>query len=155
MLSGIDLTGFENLLDSGDSPPVATIESFSQTSQILDAWIEHNVEFDGQTFMVVHVEFEVLQADAATAAVVVLIYTEDGNPMTAHDPGYELSGQAAVYDIAEVTYSPSTYWDDYELWIPYSAIESGENHYAIVEVQEADTGRILDSWKTDPFFVVP
>ena len=154
MAGAIDLADFGDLLGPGDPPSTPAVE-VSRTTKIWDAWVEHNLEFEGQRYMVIHVESEALQNDAATAAVVGLIWTADESPMTAHDPEYELSGQAAVIGLAEVTFSPSTYWDDYQLWIPYYAMETGENSYATIELQDADTGRVIDLWETGPFSVFP
>jgi hypothetical protein len=117
--------------------------------------MDHNVEYEGQVFMIFHIEHEIFQADSTNAAVFVTLWREDGSPMPSYEPDYDLAGQAVVTDLAEVRFSPSTHWDDYQLWIPYYAMEAGENQYAIVELQDLETGNILDTWVTEPFHVYP
>ena len=155
MIEGLDLSDIEGLVDSRDSPFVPTLQPVSSHTQIYDVWIDHNAEFEGQVFMIFHVEHEVLQADTTAAAVVAFMWLKDGSPMLSYDPDYDVAGQATVLDLADVTYNPSTYWEDYQLWIPYTALEAGEDHFATVELQDAETGRILDSWVTEPFSVMP
>lgn len=155
MIEELDLSDVEGLLDSSDSLVAPTLQPVTSYTQIHDVWIDHNVEYEGQVFMIFHIEHEVLQADTTSAAVVVFIWLEDGTPMASYDPDYDVAGQATVLDLADVRFSPSTYWEDYQLWIPYYAMEAGENHYATVELQDAETGRILDSWTTELFTVIP
>lgn len=152
MVGGLDFTDIEELLDPGDSPGLPSVDT---SSQIYDVWMDHNVEYEGQEFMIFHIEHEIFQADSATAAVVVFLWREDGSPMPSYEPDYNLAGQAAVMDLAQVSISPSSYWGDYQLWIPYYAMEAGENQFATVELQDTETERILGTWKTEPFHVFP
>ncbi len=154
-LEGLELPDLEGLLDSNDPGFVPTVEFFDASTQLDAVWIEHNVEFEDQFYMVVHVEYEVLQQDTDLATVVAYFWLEDGSPMPAYEPEFDVGGQAAALDVGEVTFSPSTYWEDFQLWIPYSVLEVGEEHFATVELQDANTGRLLDSWESESFTVLP
>ncbi len=155
VMEGLDFSELEGLLESEDWFSDSSPQSDDSNTRIYDVWVEHNVEFEGNLYMVFHVDLEIVQIDAADAVVGAFIWLEDGSPMVSYEPDYDLDGQAAVLDMAEVTYSPSTYWEDYQLWIPYYALEAGEGHFATVELLNADTGQIMDSWTTDPFDVLP
>lgn len=155
VIEGLEFSDFEGFLESEDSFFDSSLQSDDSNSQIYEVWIDHNVEFEGENFMIFHIEHEIYQADSTAAEVVVFIWLEDGSPMVSYEPDYDVSGQAGMLDFAEVQFSPSTYWEDYQLWIPYYAMEVGDSHFATVELQDAESGRILDSWTTEPFNVLP
>lgn len=156
---------FIGLSDGGDlvglvSGSGTSIENRGPTNtsapraEIHQVWLEHNVPHEGEGYLVIHTEFEVPRAEAERVQVVALAWTEDGSPMAALEPNYTIQGQVGIGDVGVVEYSPITYWDDYQLWVPYYALRVGENHYWTVKVTDS-SGSTFDAWRTESFYVEP
>jgi hypothetical protein len=132
--------------------PTATAEPTPEPQPtIYWAELEHNVPYEGDSYLVVHIEFEVLQQHATQVEVVARIWTAAGTPMEVFDPAYSVTGQAGTADTGAVEYAPSSYWEDYQLWIPYSAIGVGDEHYITVDILDLESGRLLESYETETF----
>lgn len=145
---------FDQLLSDPNPPAIIEpVEPADPVTGIYEVQLEHNVPFEGNNYMVVHIEFEIEQVQAQRVSVVTRVWHQDGSPMEASDPAYSVAGQAGLLDFAEVEYSPSTYWQDYQLWLPYDAILVGEDHYVTVVLEETGGGTVLDAWRTEPFYV--
>jgi hypothetical protein len=134
--------------------PTATSSPLNTTG-ISEYWIEHNVEFDGENYLVVHLSFEAAATDADELWVTAYFWNLDGTATEATGTATIVNGQTAVRDSALVEVAPVTYWDDYQLWIAYRAFFPGENYYATVEIEDSVSGQIFDWVETESFNVFP
>lgn len=133
--------------------PPATITETTYTPQttIYWAYLEHNVCYEDENYMVVHVEFEVEQRLSAAVDVEASIWTADGSPMEASDAAYSMGGQVGTVDTGAVEYAPLTYWEDFQLSLPYSEIELGEGQFLTVDIIDRGSGDLLASFETETF----
>lgn len=134
-----------------ETPDVGLEES----TYIQDAWLEHNLLFEGTYYLAVHSSFQVSRSDSSQVWVVARFWFSDGSPMSAQLSDYALQEQAAFWASADVTYEPASYWDDFTLFIPYSALVVGQGHYATVEIRDVAIDEILDWMETESFSINP
>jgi hypothetical protein len=154
LFGALDLSG---LLDNQELPglvqPVSSIAPATEQPVIYNVWLEHNVPYEGENFLVVNLEFEVEQAVVREVTVVALVWRQNGAPLAGIDADYTVDGQVGLIDLGEVEYSPSTYWEDYKFWFPASALPVGQGHYLTVSIADSVSGAVLDSWRTESFDV--
>jgi hypothetical protein len=118
--------------------------------------LEHNVQWRGYNYMVIHCNFQVRAADTTSrrVRVAVYFYLSNGSAMPAglpNSPDFTATdGQAATSQIAEVTDDVSGS-EDFKLYMPYIGLGRGRGHYGIVKILDAVTNRPLAQFKTESF----
>lgn len=136
--------------------PLATIAPVQDESTLIQGvFLEHDVQVDGQSYLGVHAQLQVSQADSDKVWVTAYFWRNDGSPMDGFLEEYTINGQAAVWELAEVTYSPVTYWEDFVLLIPVSGLEVGEDHYVSVVIEDEATTSVLYKEFSETFSVLP
>jgi len=136
------------------APPTVTpgIDNSAAGTQIRSVRLEHNVQgSDGTSYLAIHAEFQVSTADSRQVWLIARFWLSDGSPMPAASSTYGLGAQAAVSQVADVTIEPISYWQDYLLYIPTSALAVGQNHYATVEIMDVASTRVLAQTTTESF----
>lgn len=127
------------------TPPTDTL--------IRDVRLEHNYVLGNGTYMVIHCNFQVSAAHTTSrrVRVAVYFYLSNGSKMRALPSNYTTpDGQAAVSEMAVVTYDLTT-WADFPLYMPVAALTQGQNSYGLVQIQDADTNRVLATAQTPTF----
>ena len=125
----------------------------SYTTGISDYWFDHNVESDGENYLVIHLSFEAAATDADELWVTAYFWYPDGTAIPAAGSAMNVDGQTAVRDSALVEFAPVTYWDDYQLWIPYEVFFEGADYYATLEIEDSVSGQLFDWVEAESFDV--
>jgi len=133
--------------------PFPTTQSVSSNTAITNVWLEHNVEYQNQTSLFIHTNFQIARSDSTRAWIVVGFWFADGSYMQGVEADFTTqNGQAATWAEVSVDYEVTT-WDDLVLYIPASALRSGNGVYATVEIWDQDSGEMLSQWVTESFDV--
>ncbi len=135
------------------TPDVTVGETFIHSVYNVIDYDDAGVEYIG-----FQPQFEVSRADSASVYVSAYIYHSDGTPMTAtSDATYDVQGQLATWGTADVTFEPGTIWyeGEYTLWLPTSYLATGTGHYALIVIQDVESGQQLDQLESPPFDYSP
>jgi hypothetical protein len=147
----VDLSQF--LPESEGASVIEITEPAGTYTGFEGAWVEHNVNDGDDNYMVVHLHFEVEQAQAQRVTITALAWQADDTPMAGSEPSYTVAEQAGLVEFADVEFAPSTIWQDYQLWFPYHALLVGDGHYLTISLEDTVSGTILDAIRTEPFYV--
>jgi serine/threonine protein kinase len=145
------------------SPPAPSTPSMG--TLIRSVWLQHDYPWGGATYMVIHCNFQVSAADTTSrrARVVVYFYLSNRARMRALLRGtyrapdgqaavyYSNEGQAAVAEVANVTYDPATTWPDFPLYMRVDGLARSQNSFGIVQIQDLETNRVLATAQTPTF----
>jgi hypothetical protein len=105
--------------------------------------------------MVIHCNFQVSAADTRSRRVraAVYFYLGNGSKMPALLQGIYATtdGQAAISEITAVTYNVTT-WPDFRLYMPVNGLNRAQDCFGTVQIQDADTNRVLATAQTPTFY---
>ena len=135
-------------------PTPSTSSTASIGTLIRGVWLEHNYVWGGNTYMVIHCNFQASAADTTSrrVRVAVYFYLSDGSKMRSFLRNYATTdGQAAISEIAAVTYNVTT-WADFRLYMRVDGLARAQNCSGSVQIQDADTNRVLATAQTPTFY---
>jgi hypothetical protein len=136
--------------------PSPTLSAPSTGTLIRRVWLEHNYVWGGNTYMVIHCDFQVSAADTTSRRVHVEadFYLSNGSKMPGGLPKLTKyttpDGQAATIEIAEVQYNVTT-WADFPLYMPVAGLTRGQNCFGVVQITDPETKRVLETARTPTF----
>jgi DNA-binding CsgD family transcriptional regulator len=137
-------------------PPLGAVQPGLGTS-IRRVWLEHNVSHEGASHLAVHSALTIARVETAQALVVAYFWRSTGAPMPALQHAlpvnHDFNGQTALWRAAGAA-DPINEFNDFTLWIPYSALEKGADHFVTIEIQDPSSNRRLcDPRRSEPFSV--
>lgn len=114
-------------------------------AEITDYWVDHNVDQDGETGMLVHARVNSQNMDGYKINYCVFIADEEGYQVR------DNRDQPVSFSETEDVCSNDYYWNDWALFVPYSKIREalkGEKKFSYkIEIQNAETFRPLSRIK--------
>lgn len=114
-------------------------------AEITDYWVDHNVDQDGETGMLVHARVNSQNMDGYKINYCVFIADEEGNQLRDNRDRH-----VSFFETEDVC-SNDYYWNDWALFVPYSKIREalkGEKKFSYkIEIQNAETFRPLSRIK--------
>lgn len=114
-------------------------------AEIIDYWVDHNVEHEGENGMLVHSRINSQNMSGYKINYCVFLADDEGNQLRDNR-----DQPVSVYETEDVG-SNDFSWDDWTLFVPYSTVRSalaGDRRFTYkIEIQNAETFRPLSRIK--------
>lgn len=116
------------------------------SAEIKKVWLEHDVTFNSEKGIMIHIEFSVHGVKGNDVSPCVYFYNESKNALKGGISGYKTtSGVVSISNTSKATYDDS-YWKDFKLFMPLRAIPmtSGKHTYYVkVDIYDDNQGHFL------------
>lgn len=114
-------------------PPPPPAPEDNASAQITSSWLEHNVYYNGESGMKVHVAFNTSNLLNVLCYAELYIYDSDGNSVYGSGPHTDSDGKIYVAESFIPNYQYTTY-GDFSVFLPYSELDYSGTYQARIDV---------------------
>lgn len=114
-------------------PPPPPAPEDNASAQITSSWLEHNVYYNGESGMKVHVAFNTSNLLNVLCYAELYIYDSDGNSVYGSGPHTDSDGKIYVAESFIPNYQYTTY-GDFSVFLPYSELDYSGTYQARIDL---------------------